>query len=117
MENDICKCPNCGAGNVTVSTEGIRPKYGAGYAVAYVAALVLVSWQGFERLGRPYTTQSAYSVAVALAVVAVVAVIALTVIFVRSRRARPCRVQRCPRCGHAVVLEKPVRGSRGWRVG
>ena len=116
MDNDICKCPNCGAENVAVSMERIRPKYGAGYVVAYVAALVLVMWQGFERLGRPYTTQSAYNVAVALAVVAVVAVIVLTVVFVRSRRARPCRVLRCPRCGHAVAIEKPVRGSRGWCV-
>lgn len=116
MDNDICKCPNCGAENVAVSMERIRPKYGAGYVVAYVAALVLVLWQGFECLGRPYTTQSAYNVAVALAVAAVIAVIVLTVVFVRSRRARPCRVQRCPRCGHAVAIEKPVRGSRGWRV-
>ena len=116
MDNDLLKCPNCGADSVTVSTEKVRPNMGAGFPLLYLLALALILWQGFERMARPYTTQSAYNVAVALAIVAVVFAVALTACFVACMRKRPCRVQRCQRCGHAVVLEKPVRWSKGWRV-
>ena len=108
---------SCGCGGARERVEVMaRPVYKVPLGLLYVLCAALLLWRAFDAMGDPYTTASAYNVAVATMLLFLAGVVVLTVMYLRMRRYRKVPAERCGSCGAVEVTAKLPSGAKGWSV-